>query len=444
MENNILIENVWVVSVDDEVGEIKNGSILVEGSKIKAVGTNINPTSDYTIIDGTGFIAIPGLIDSHKHLWHTPLRGTCLDTTLLEYFIAIKSGLTGTSRPKDVAFGTYAGAIESISSGITSVFDHAHCLISPEHSDCVAEAIIKSGIRGVWGYGFDANGIKDTRQEIKEVKRIKATYFSDEQQLLSMGIAVRPHNSVPFEQTIEEIKTAMEMGIIWTAHTHCGNGPGPLSRGIHKLYANGFLNKNALLSHCNELSYSDFCMLKEVDAKFVTTPDSEIYSGMVKPTNFIDAISSGIEISLGTDSTAWMSTDMFGNMRQALTFARHQINCPAAAGNIAVMKQKLFSRDVFKWATINGAKALGIDHLVGSIVPGKQADIVLLNANHLNMAPVTDPVMSIIMHANSSNVDTVLINGKIKKRGGHLVGVDIDQMIRDLESINHFLLKKCS
>lgn len=433
-----LIENAWIVTNDETLGDIRNGSILIDGQNILSIGTDISAPEGAEIIDGEGMIAIPGFVDAHKHLWQGALRSICGDLTLLGYFDVIRQRYIAAYRPEDVKIGSYASALEMISAGTTSVLDHAHCIISPDHADAALEGVSESGIRGVWAYGycpvFEGDAFTRHEDRINDAARIKSRYFASDDGLLHMGISTTEQGLLPFELTEMEIRSALDMNVKWTAHVHCGNGPAPISRGVHKLYAKNLITPLAILSHCNEFSMSDFMMMKEAGAYFSSSPDTEIYMGITKPVNYIDAVAAGIEVALGTDTVSCMAGDLFGVMRVAMNFARHQVNDGKAAGYRAVVDQEISVRDIFRWATINGAKALGIDHLVGSLVPGKRADIVLINARHLNLAPVTDPVSSLVLAGQASNVDTVLINGETRKRGGVLVGVDMDRLIRDIET----------
>jgi 5-methylthioadenosine/S-adenosylhomocysteine deaminase len=436
MSKSKLIKNAWIVTNDEVLGDIKGGSILIEGNSILALGAHVNSPSDAEVIDGTGMIAIPGFVDAHKHLWQGALRGVCGDMSLLGYFQA-RQQFIAAYRPEDARVGTYASAIDMISGGTTAVLDHAHCVVTPAHADAALEGALSAGIRGVWAYGYcpvyENGAFASHLDRISDAKRMNAEYFSSSHPMLRMGIAITEQNLLPLELTELEIRSAMEMNVKWTGHTHCGNGPAPITRGVHKLYAKELINSLAVLSHCNEFSYNDFCAMREAGAYFASSPDTELYMGIAKPVNYVDAIAAGIEVSLGTDTVACMSGDMFPTMRMALLFARFQINGPIVAGCQVLTEQRLSARDVFRWATINGAKALGIDHLVGSLVPGKRADIVLINGRHLNLSPVNDPVVDLILNGHAANVDTVLIDGVIRKRAGNLMNVDLDRLANDLD-----------
>ncbi|TWC76439.1 cytosine/adenosine deaminase-related metal-dependent hydrolase [Rhizobium sp. SJZ105] len=439
----ILIKNAWIISNDEKIGDLRCGSILVRDGKIIEIAPEIVKPEGSEVIDGESFIAIPGFVDAHKHLWQAALRGICGDMTLLGYFETIRQNFIASYRPEDVRIGNLACALELLNSGSTSVLDHSHCIITPDHADAVIEATLEAGIRGVWAYGYcpvwESDAFKRHEDRIADAYRVKRRYFASDDNLLRMGVAITEQQLLPYEYTEMEVRSALDMNAKWTAHTHCGNGAAPISRGIYKLYAKNLVNDLAILSHCNEFTFNDFVMMNEVGAHFASSPDSEIYMGITKPVNFIEAIAAGTPISLGTDTVSCMSADMFANMRLTLNFARHQINAPAAAGFQAVLHQKVSVRDVFKMATINGARALGIDHLVGSLVPGKRADIVLIDANQPNLAPITDPIASLVLQGQVSNVDTVLVDGKIRKRHGKLVGVDLEKLNRDLSASHAYL-----
>lgn len=431
-----LIKNAWVVTNEDNLGDIRDGSILIEDGVISAVGSNLPMPDDAEVIDGNGMIAIPGFVDAHKHLWQAALRGACGDLTLLGYFALVRQNYIAAYRPQDVRIGSYASAIEMIDAGTTSVLDHAHCVVSPDHADAALDGVRAAGIRGVWAYGYcpvhESGAFATHHDRIADARRLLLTQFGANDGLLRMGLSTTEQGLLPEELTELEIRSALDMNLKWTAHTHCGNGKVPITRGIYKLLRKDLINELAILSHCNEFGFNEFAMIKEVGAHFSSSPDTELYMGIPRPVNYIEAIAAGIDISLGTDTVSCMSADMFATMRLAMVTARQQINAPKSASFDAVTEQSLPIREIFRWATINGARAMGIDHLVGSIKPGKRADIALLNTCDLNMAPVHDPISSIVLSGRPANVDTVMIDGVIRKRHGQLVNVDLRRLVSDI------------
>jgi cytosine/adenosine deaminase-related metal-dependent hydrolase len=446
MSSKLLIRNGWVVTMDPKVGDIRDGSLLIDGSRIAAVGPDIDVPHECEVLDATGMIVIPGLVDMHKHLWQTALRAVVGDLTLVDYFHGVRRNYLARYRPEDVRIGTYVGALEMIHSGSTTVLDHSHGVVSPEHADALAEAELASGIRGVWAYGYcpvevdGSQAFASHDERVRDAYRVRDEYFSGDGALLRMGIAMTEQGLLPLELTENELRSARDMEMRWTTHCHCPPGNAPITRGFHVLYARGFLDERAVLSHCNEFGVYDFSVMAETGAHFASSPDSELALGVSRPAPYMFALRAGVQPSLGTDCVTCMSTDMFGCMRMALTFARHQFNSGPSHTFETVTEQAVTTRDVFRWATIEGARALGLDGEIGSLVPGKAADVVLVDATALNLAPVVDPVADLVLHAHAGNVDTVLIDGVVRKRGGVLTGIDMPKVLSEIEASRDYLV----
>lgn len=447
MDSSVLIRDGWIVSMDPQIGDLTRGSVLVEASRIARVGADLEPPPGCEIIDADGMIVIPGLVDTHKHLWQTALRGVVGDLTLVDYFHGVRRNYLARYRPEDVGIGTYVGALEQIHSGTTTVLDHSHGVVSPDHSDALAEAELRAGIRGVWAYGYCPVAIEGDRPFATHADRVADAYRVCEAHFgagndgrLRMGIAMTEQGLLPFELTEAELKSARDMDLVWTTHCHCPPGNAPITRGFHKLYAHGYIDERAVLSHCNEFSVDDFSLVAESGAHFASSPDSEIGLGIARPTPYLYALLAGVQPTLGTDCVTCMSTDMFATMRIALLFARHQFNSGPGHTFQTVTEQPLSTRDVLRWATIEGARALGLESEVGSLTPGKAADVVLVDARAINLAPVLDPVADLVLHAHAGNVDTVLIDGQVRKRHGTLTGVDMAKVLRELSASRDYLV----
>jgi 5-methylthioadenosine/S-adenosylhomocysteine deaminase len=152
--SGLLIRGGWVVTMEPDLGDIKNGDVLVDGSKIVEIGARLEAPEGCEVIDAEGMIVIPGLVDMHKHLWQTALRSVVADLTLVDYFHGVRRNYLSRYRPEDVRVGTYVGALELLHSGTTTVLDHSHGVVTPEHADALAEAALAAGVRGVWAYGY--------------------------------------------------------------------------------------------------------------------------------------------------------------------------------------------------------------------------------------------------------------------------------------------------
>lgn len=447
MDSRVVIRDGWVVSMDPEIGELKRGSILLDGSRIVEVGPDLEAPEGCEVIDAEGMIVIPGLIDMHKHLWQTALRSVVADLTLVDYFRGVRRNYLGRYRPEDVHIGTYVGALEQIHSGTTTMLDHSHGVVSPEHSDALAEAALAAGIRGVWAYGYCPVAIEGDlpfashADRVADAYRVRGQHFpSDAGALLRMGIAMTEQGLLPFELTEAELESARDMGLIWTTHCHCPPGNAPITRGFHKLYARGHIDERAVLSHCNEFTVHDFNLVAETGAHFASSPDSEVQLGIARPVPYMYALLAGVQPTLGTDCVTCMSTDMFSCMRIALLWARHQFNAGPGHTFETITEQVVSTRDVFRWATMEGARALGLENEVGSLTPGKAADIVLVDGRAINLAPVIDPVADLVLHAHAGNVDTVIINGAVRKRHGALTDVDMARVLGELSASRDYLV----
>ncbi|MGQ4601249.1 amidohydrolase family protein [Nocardia sp. R6R-6] len=444
MTRRLLIRNGWIVSMDPEVGEIAGGSILVEDSKITQVASDIEAPENTEVIDATGMIVHPGLVDTHKHLWQAGLRGAAQDSTLVGYMHDVRQFYLSRFRPEDVEIANYAGALELIDAGTTTVLDFSHGVVTPAHGEALVEAEKRSGIRGVWAYGYCPVEVEGRDQfgshkaRIKEAYRLKDAHFSSDDALLRMGVSITEQNLLPFDLTVNEIQSARDMDILWTGHVHCGPGNTRVTRGFHQLVAKGLVDHRTVLSHLNEFGVDDFEIVADLGAHFSTTPDAEIAGGMNFPAPLRNALLGGVQPTLGTDCVVGSQTSMYSLMRTGLMFARYQFNQGPSTNFELVAEQRVSSRDVLRWATVEGAKALGLEDQIGSISPGKRADLVLVDARTLNMAPILDPVASLVGHAHTGNVDTVIIDGVVRKRHGKLVDVDVSRVLADLEaSKNH-------
>jgi cytosine/adenosine deaminase-related metal-dependent hydrolase len=426
--------------MDDALGDIEHGTVLVDGALITDVGRDVLPPPDAEIIDATGMIVIPGFVDSHKHLWQTALRGIVADLTLIDYFTIVREKHLSRFRPEDAGLGTYAGALELIASGTTTVLDHSHGVVTPEHGEAIAEGILESGIRGVWAYGFAGDSPSYRHGDrIADARRMGDQLFQPNR-MMRLGIAPSDLGRSSWDAVEAELDLARELDAIWTTHTHCAPGNMPATRGFHRLLARGYINERAVLSHCNEFGADDFSLVVDAGAHYASTPDTEIGFGIPAPPPYAAALAAGVMPALGTDCVTCMSSDMFAAMRQALNTARAQVNVRSPLEVVA--EQRITTRDVLTWATTAGARALGLEATIGSLTPGKAADLVLVDARGTNMTPVVDPVASLVLHAHAGNVDTVLIDGVIRKRGGELVGVDWSRIADDLIASSSYLVGK--
>lgn len=420
-----LIRDAIVVSMDDRIGDLECGSILIEDSRISRVAPDIAPPAGTEVIEGAGMLAMPGFVNAHIHTWQTALRGVAADWTIAQYLRAMHAGLAGHFRPDDIRIANYFGALNQICSGTTTIADWCHNNPTPEHTDAAVDGLEESGIRAVFLHGSPKPDPKPGQKHfseiampVGEIRRLRTGRLSSDDALVTMGLAILGPQMSVWDVCQTDFRLAREMGMVASMHV---SGKMLTQDGFERLAEAGLLGPHINIVHGNILDDEHLAMLTDKGTSFTMTPEVELQMGFGDPlTSRLRRL--GGRISLGSDIESSMAGDMFTVTRMALQAARHCDNldtlktlgtCP---DSITVT-----GREALRWSTICGARTLGLEDKIGSLTPGKQADIVLLNAGKLNMHPVVDPVASILFHAGVVNVDTVLIAGEARKRDGRLI-----------------------
>lgn len=431
MGDRILLRGGHVVTMDRRLGELAGADVLIEGSSISDVGQRIE-VEDAEIVDVAGHVVMPGFIDTHRHTWQTPFRGVCADWTLEDYFRGIRMSISPNCSAEDVYAGNHVGALEALDAGVTTILDFSHCNNTPEHADGALQGLRDAGIRAMFAYGYYPAPMAvpvftDHEQRLADARRIREQLLSGDDGLVTMGVALTEVGLLPFEQTVAEVRSARELGVPSVLHTGCYWGS-LATEGIPELDHHGLLSAEQIHVHCNTLDDRNFRRLADNDCKVSSSPETEIQMGMGHPV-IRRALQLGMRPSLSCDVISSNSGDMFSQMRIGLQFERCMRNDTFNARNLMPDPLDLTVRDALRWGTANGAHAMGLEHRIGSLTPGKQADIIVIGGRRLNMVPMTDPVGCIVAQANPSNVQHVLVGGRFVKRAGELVGVDLAHAI---------------
>ena len=216
MGRRVLLRGGFVLSMDDRLGELPTGDVLIEDEVIVAVETSI-AVEDADVVDAAGCVVMPGFVDTHRHTWQTPFRGVCADWTLEDYFRGIRMSISPNCSAEDVYAGNYVGALEALDPGVTTILDFSHCNNTPEHADAAVKGLRDAGIRAVFAYGYypapAAEPIFTThKQRLADARRIREQLSSDDG-LITMGVALTEVGLLPFEQTIAEVRSAHELGV---------------------------------------------------------------------------------------------------------------------------------------------------------------------------------------------------------------------------------------
>src|SRR5690606_33805548 len=440
MSNRKLIRGGIVLSMDPQVGDLNPGDVLIEDDRIAAVQPEIN--ADAEVIDATGFIVIPGFVDTHRHTWESAIKGVAPNATLDDYFVEILDTFAPVYRPEDVYASNLAGTLECINAGITTLVDWSHINNSPEHPDAAIRALQESGIRAQYAYGSANTSLADYWFESKiavpadDVRRIRDTYFSSDHGLLTMALATRGPGFCMDDVVRTEWNLARELGIPITVHVAMGRLAGRFGM-VKKLNDMGLLGSDTTYIHCCYFSEEEWQMVADSGGTISIAPQVELQMGHGWPP-FAKAIDYGLRPSLSIDVVTTVPGDMFTQIRAAFGADRARVNAACWEANTEVPDNMLTARQVLEAATLGGAHVAGLEDRTGSLTPGKQADVVLLDARALNMAPVIDPVAAVTLCADVSNVDTVLIGGKVHKRDGKLLA-DVDRARRLVEESYSYL-----
>ncbi len=426
MAERLLITNGHLLTLDDRLGEIERGGVLVEDGRIAAVGEGLEG-SDAEVLDATDRLVMPGFIDTHRHTWQTPFRGLCADWTLGDYFRGIRLSISPHCSPEDIHAGNYVGALEALDAGVTTILDFSHCNNTPEHADAALDGLGEAGIGAVFAYGYYAPPVAEPAfaehgERIADAWRLRRGPLSGDGGLVRMGIALTECGLVPFEETLAEIRSAREMGVPIVMHTGCVWGSA-VAEGIPELDHHGMLGPDQVHVHCNTLDDRALRRLAERDCKLSSSPETELQMGMGHPV-IGRAIELGMRPSLSCDIASANSGDLFSQMRIGLQFERCMRNDADNARNAMPEALGPTVREALRWATVNGAHAIGQEDELGTLSPGKRADLIVIGGEGLNLTPMADPVGCLVAQANPSNVEHVLVAGRFMKRDGALVDVD--------------------
>jgi len=430
--DRILIKGGIVLSMDPTVGDITGGDVLVEGNTIVAVGKDLAAEGAETI-DASGMIVIPGFVDSHRHIWEGILRNIGTDVPLegrVSYISFVLRTLAPAYRPQDVYAGNIVSAIGAIDAGVTTLLDWSHIQVSPAHTEAAIQALKDSGLRAVFAYGFPWWGKWEERQPSWFVRAANA-HFTSKDQLLTLALAAPGPEFTDFEVARDHWKLARETDARITAHV--GVGTYGLDRKIERFGEAGLLGPDTTYIHCTSLNDTEIQMIVDTGGTISLAVPVEMMMGHGMPPiqKFLDR---GLEPSLSVDVETNVPSDMFNQLRSAFALQRA---LASAEG-----KPMASAKEVLGYATVEGARANGLAAKVGSLTPGKLADITLLSTDRLNVTPLNDPYAAVVLGMDTGNVDTVMVNGRVMKRNGELLHVRWDS-VKDMidDSLENVLEK---
>jgi len=426
----VLIRGGAVLSMDDAVGNFASGDVLVEDGRIVEVAARID-APEAAVIDAAGKIVMPGFIDTHHHQFETVLRGQLAHGILINdgrpenaanYYETVLQNVSMVYRPEDVYINELYGGVAQLDAGVTTVMDVSQIHHSPEHSDAAIEGLRDAGRRGVFGY-FEGWG--DRAKYPDDARRIKEQWFASDDQLLTMVMGGEIY--LPGYEKAWEV--GRELGLPIALHVVGTFGMQPV---FDELGAKGWFGEDNILIHMTGMSDDGWKYAADAGAHVSLAVPIEMHMRHGTPP-IQKALDLGMGVSLSSDVECTMTADMFTQMRGMITLQRMVVNEAALSGaqDYPDLMQCL---DAIRHATIEGARGLRLDGVTGSLTPGKAADIVLLDAEAINVAPLNNVPGAVVTLMDRSNVDTVMVAGRVKKWRGRLLGFDIDRLRGELEA----------
>ncbi len=420
-----VVRRGYLLTMDEALGDIADGDVHVRNGQILEVGRNLRAPGA-TELDGRRMIVMPGFVDTHWHMWTTYLRCMAGDKAEDGYF-PLTTAYGRVMQPEDMYYGTLLSAAEAIYSGITTVNDDCHNVRTHEHAEQDIRALAESGLRANWSYGSYRGVPPGELRNLASVERLHQNWakYSNEG-LLALGYswggvpiatAAAPAPAPAVENARKEIETARRLGLRISMHLASREGTPPGQVQAQAQY----LGKDMVLIHMLAATAEEAKLVAASGASISASPGSElrIGYGLTKACEFMDA---GINVCVSVDTAPLTGNcHMFG----ILKLLRNAENAKA------LNEFKLSTRRALQMGTIDGARALGIDAKVGSLTPGKRADLIMIQTNVITMGMFTDPTRVVVEAAEPSNVDTVVIDGRILKRGGRFTTLEPEQIVAD-------------
>src|SRR5450631_1901385 len=417
----IVLRGGTVLVMDDARPVLAGADVLISGDTVTAVGPRLAVPDGTIEIDASDGIIMPGMIDTHRHMWQTVMRGYGADWTLTQYFVwyYLESGKL--FRPEDVHAGNRLAAIEAIDAGVTTCVDWSHGLQTTAHAEAAADALRSVPGRFVLAYGNIQQGPWEWATSADFRAFAQRTLAENDDMLgFQMAFDVTGDPAFPEKAAYE---VARDLGVPVT--THAGVWGATNDDGIRLMHEHGFMTPSTIYVHAATLNRDSYHRIAATGGTASVSTESEQSAGQGYPPTW-QLREHGIPVSLSMDTSVWWSGDLFSAMRATLSADRSREHLAAHGRGETVVHNHLRAEEVAHWATIGGARALGLDSLIGSITVGKKADLVLIkNDDSPAMYPLLHPYGSLVFQAGRGDVHTVVINGTVVKHAHRLVDVDL-------------------
>ena len=417
----LVFRNATVLTMDDGHHVFDRADVLVSGERIAAVGPALQVPAGTAEIDASGGIVMPGMIDTHRHMWQTAMRGYGADWTLTQYFVWYYLEWGRVFRPQDVYAGNLLSAIESIEAGVTTTVDWSHGLQTTDHADAAADALTDVPGRFVLAYGNIQQGPWEW-SAAPEFRAFVGRRFTSGDDMLGLQMAFDVTGDPEFPERAA-FEVARDLGVPVT--THAGVWQVTKDDSIRLMHENGFMTPSTIYVHAASLSQDSYHRIAATGGSASVATESEQSAGQGYPPTW-QLRDHGIPVSLSQDTSVWWSGDLFSAMRTTLGADRSREHLEAHNRQETVTHCRLRAEQVVDWATRGGAKAIGLDSVTGSVEEGKKADVVLIKNDASPVSfPLVNPYGHVAFQAQRGDVHTVLVNGRVVKHENRLVGADL-------------------
>ena len=421
----LLLKGGIVLTLDPKVGDFARADLLIEDGKIRDVRPDIAAGDDVEVVDASERILIPGFVDTHTHSYEGLLRNSLPDGTVVEptYRETFEVKLTGSYRPDDVYAGVLVTMLGLITMGTTAVVDTSQINHTPEHTDALIRALQEAGVRAVCAY---SRGAPPASLYPQDVVRLRRTYFSSDDQLLTLALGASTDPKT--------FAYAREVGLRAVLHIMAN------SEALNAMGRTGLMRPGDEYIHCTHLSDEAWRLIRDTGGRTSHAPPLEMAMGHGMP-SIQDALDHGLRPSLSSDHSKTVAQDMFSLMRTVFDLQRLFVLQRARNGE-QNLPPLVTPREVLEFATIEGARCADLDHRIGTLTPGKDADVVMLRADRLDVWPHNNAFGTVTNLMNPGHVEAVFIGGKVRKWRGRLVGVDIARVRRLVDASRDAVLGK--
>jgi 5-methylthioadenosine/S-adenosylhomocysteine deaminase len=420
----MLIRGGTILTMDSTLGTL-TGDVLVENGVITAVGPGQPVPAGAEVVDATGCAVLPGLIDTHRHLWAAAVRHTAVGWDYPAYHMTVQQAWGGQFTPDDVYWSQLLGALSALNAGVTTICDESHIQNSPEHTDAAVRALQESGLRARFGYGWPSVDVAawmfgPAYLMPEDIRRVRTDLLPDDDALVTLQAMLRGPEMTGLEVAAKDLAVARELGLRSTMHVGFGMAPG-----IEQLNSAGLLGSDIVLIHAGKSTDRELGMAVENGASFSVSPGTEAFMPGLGIPATARVLHAGGRPGISADTEVASTADLFSTLRAAMAT---DITVHNALPEQYQEVPHVTPGQLLLSATLWGAEAAGLANRVGSLVPGKAADIITVRLDDVAMFPAPDVARSLVAAATAGSVDTVLVGGRVVKRGGQLLGDGFDRL----------------